>query len=162
VARNPGGASGEIASFCSSTRNKLHSQWSGKELASLLDNFVPDPMDIVMGRGRFSKNSTGHFQLGRLVQERQEEYDGAKRAKKAAIDGSILRELRSIGCRFVRSSPQGLEEVQVHENVREKISHPFRNAKLKKVQKRRRKTLVDATVVINKENVEPFSTKTCL
>jgi hypothetical protein len=91
---------------------------------------IPGYLDIVMGRGRRQKSSPGSLQLHDMLRQHREEYDTAGKCEKAVIAKTILNKLKRIGCRFIKLAPSG-HQVCADSLAREKISHGFRNMRLK-------------------------------
>mmetsp|Transcript_60362 Transcript_60362/g.90998 ORF Transcript_60362/g.90998 Transcript_60362/m.90998 type:complete len:472 (+) Transcript_60362:71-1486(+) len=91
---------------------------------------VAGNLDILMGRGRHPKSSPGSIHLHDMLRQHRAEYDRATKSEKTALAGVVLDKLKRIGCRFIKLSPGGY---QVCEDslARGKISHGFRNLRLK-------------------------------
>jgi len=93
---------------------------------------VPGPMDILMGRGRHPKSRPGALRMHHLVLQHRVAYDSAKsRLEKTAITKSVLLQLKALGCRFLHETKSGYYVETDDVAAREKISHGFRNQRLK-------------------------------
>lgn len=88
---------------------------------------IPGHTDIILGRGQHAKNTPGHLRFTQLLEEYQARYECAEKSQKTGVADVILKELKSSGCRFLKSRAKGgWLEVSDHDG-REKINHAFRN-----------------------------------
>ena len=90
---------------------------------------VPGPMDMISGRGRRkSANSVGYLRMQTLLDKHSAAYENAGgQLAKVVIADVVLKELQSMGCRFIKSSPEQGYVEESEESAREKISMAFRN-----------------------------------
>ena len=91
---------------------------------------IPSAMDIMMGRGRQPKGRPGNVRFYNLLDEHMDAYETATKVGKTGITKKIFVLMKDSGSRFLKSTPQGFVESDEAE-VREKISHGFRNLRLK-------------------------------
>lgn len=105
---------------------------SSTSISSQPDGFViPGPMDILMGRGRHPKSRPGSMRLHELVLEHRQEYDVATKHEKMQISQIILQSLKDQGCRFLNYTQERGYEICDDNVSRRKISHGFRNLRIK-------------------------------
>jgi hypothetical protein len=130
-----------IAAMRTKEKSKLNDKNEPEQSDALLSEKigVPSPMEIVMGGGRNSKSSIGYLCFCNVVEQYQQMYEDAARLDKFAVNSIILRELHTMGCRFVKCTSEGLV-VQPDGIATEKISHAFRNFRATKTTKKGRET----------------------
>jgi hypothetical protein len=114
------------AGICSSSTNNNTSSGGCDTLVLL-----PGPMDVLMGRGRKQKICPGALILHNLLIEHREAYDTiSSRSEKTELSKNLLKQMKASGSRFLNIVPGGY--VECDDSVaREKISHGFRNLRLK-------------------------------
>jgi hypothetical protein len=95
---------------------------------------LPGPMDIILGKGRHPKSSAGSLRMHNLLHEHAEEYEAAAKFDKTIIGDIILRKLELHGCRFLKPMPTGFQ-ICDESVTRAKISHAFRNMRVKQLRK---------------------------
>jgi len=97
---------------------------------------VPGKLDIVLGRGSHSRNSPAYMRFRTVLEKHRESYDSVERCHRMVIANQVLVELQSGGCRFLKMTPNGiLVECDTRESEK-KISHAFRNMRLKYKKKK--------------------------
>lgn len=97
---------------------------------------VPNPTDILMGKGRLPKSHPGNLRMRCLIVEYFEQYNTSHKRDKPAITDSIFQKLKDSGCRFLRhDNDQGGYSEASDVTAREKISHGFRNLRIDKSKK---------------------------
>jgi hypothetical protein len=92
---------------------------------------VPSPMDILMGRGRHPKCRPGGLRMHSMLLEHRAVYDMATKVEKTVIAETILKVMKKSGCRFLTSAEGGGFVECDDSTARKKISHGFRNLRLK-------------------------------
>jgi hypothetical protein len=95
---------------------------------------IPDPMDVLMGRGKQPGMRPGALRMHHLIVEHMEEYEATSKWSKAAVVGKILDKMKEAGCRFLIAVSGGYVECD-DLAAREKISHGCRNLKAKNKKK---------------------------
>ena len=123
-------ATNSSAAAVGSSRQSTNIQKNSTEIA------VPGRLDIVLGRGSHSRNSPAYARFRTVLEKHRETYDNAERCHKMVIANQVLAELLESGSRFLKMTPNGiLIECDVQESEK-KISHAFRNMRLRAKKKR--------------------------
>jgi hypothetical protein len=91
---------------------------------------VPAPMDLIMGRGRQPKSQLGTLMMHNLLLEHRDAYDAGVKFEKTVVSELILKELKSLGSRFLMPTADGFVECD-DVAARAKISQGFRNLRWK-------------------------------
>jgi hypothetical protein len=92
---------------------------------------VPGPLDILMGRGRHPHSLPGALRLHNVILQHGEAYNAASRCEKTVLTGVVLAQIKELGCRFLKVFEGGYE-VCDDAVASSKISHGFRNARLRR------------------------------
>eukprot|EP00934_Nitzschia_sp_Nitz4_P004762 Nitzschia sp. Nitz4//scaffold44_size153857//35095//36926//NITZ4_002706-RA/size153857-augustus-gene-0.15-mRNA-1//-1//CDS//3329552112//4752//frame0 len=91
---------------------------------------LPQRFDVLFGKSRKEKESTGNLRALHLVEMNFDRYQEASKFKKTEIAESIVAAIHHSGGRFLRRVDMGWEEVS-DEAAREKVSHFFRQGRVK-------------------------------
>jgi hypothetical protein len=110
------------------------------------EEVTPQPQDVLLGKLRVAKGQLGYDRLGALIDELRTEYERCStKMEKMKISQRIVEQIKSQGGRFlkqtknkygkdrrVENNESSIGWIQVSDSVaREKISHTFRNLRLR-------------------------------
>jgi hypothetical protein len=129
---------------CLTTREQLQLNTSNSGSEGVVSQgkevMVRGAMDIVVGTGRQPSTSIGHMKFRDLLLSHREEYEKVDRFEKTVISSLLCQRLRDDGCRFIRYTAEGLMTECTEIEVREKVSHGFRNMRPHKPRTKGKKT----------------------
>ena len=91
---------------------------------------VPQPNDVLFGRGRNVQDHPGNLRLHQLIEENRSRYENAPKWEKTVIASEIVAIIKEENGRFLKAiSGSGNKKftVQNSEAARDKVSHTFRS-----------------------------------
>lgn len=91
---------------------------------------VPHRFDVLFGKSKKEKESTGNMRALHLVEINRDKYEVANKFEKTEIAEKIVNSIHESGGRFLKKDKAGWIEVE-HTAAREKISHFFRQGRVK-------------------------------
>lgn len=91
---------------------------------------VPGRFDVLFGKSKRERESTGNLRALHLVDLNQDKYESANKFEKTEVAEKIVNIIHDSGGRFLRKDDAGWVEVD-HDAAREKISHFFRQNRVK-------------------------------
>jgi len=91
---------------------------------------VPERNDVLFGRGKNERNHFGNRHLRTICRERLSTYEAADREEKTEISKDIVKEIQSMGGRFLKLNVTRDGWLLVSdEDARKKVSHLMRDAR---------------------------------
>jgi hypothetical protein len=91
---------------------------------------VPGSFDILLGRGKLIQEHMGNIRFRRLIEKNRGTYENATKNEKTFLATRIVKIVNDGGGRFLKEDPSGWTEV-TDDIARDKVSHSFRNKRLK-------------------------------
>lgn len=91
---------------------------------------VPSRFDVLFGKSKKERESTGNLRALHLVDLNQDKYEAANKFEKTEVAEKLVNIIHESGGRFLRKDATGWVEVD-HEAAREKVSHFFRQNRVK-------------------------------
>ena len=100
---------------------------------------VPNPKDILLGKGRRPNSHVGNMKFHSLLEEHRDAYDSALKTDKTTVSQSLLQKLKANGCRFLEEDKTKGGYIVVPDKIaRQKITHGFRNIRIRNKKRERR------------------------
>jgi hypothetical protein len=140
------------------------------------EEVTPQPQDVLLGKLRVAKGQLGYDRLGALIDELRPEYERCStKMDKMKISQRIVEQIKSQGGRFlkqtkykygkdrrVENNESSIGWVQVTDSIaREKISHTFRNLRLRQpLHQLTRTTSITSTTPSDTSDTEATTTRT--
>jgi hypothetical protein len=93
------------------------------------DAGMPDPFDVLFGRGKFVQEHSGNQIFRQMIEAYRERYETAMKVEKTHIAKEIVQTIHDSGGRFMKQSDDRWIEVSL-EVARDKVSHSFRNRRV--------------------------------
>ena len=95
---------------------------------------IPSKFDILLGRGKHSREHPGNIRLASLLEQNLDKYNKAPKFVKQRIADEIVSTLQSKGGRFLKQR-DNLKWEEVDDQVAvKKVSHDFRTVRRKKAK----------------------------
>ena len=92
---------------------------------------LPGRNDIILGRGKPFHSHPGNILMHQLIEQQQDEYEGAGRGEKTLIAKRIVKTLRQKG-RFLARDSEGWWVEAAEEAAVDKVLSGFRNSRFRK------------------------------
>lgn len=89
----------------------------------------PTDKDVLLGRGKHTRNHPGNLNATDIVNAHRKEYEKAKKFEKTAIAMRIVHVIQAQGGRFLKEEKKGEWYSVDNQIARNKISHLYRNTK---------------------------------
>lgn len=87
----------------------------------------PKASDVILGKNKKWVQHSGNFDLKRLLEEHQTDFEAAPRYQKTHIIRDLYAKIRSKGIRFLSQSPAGTFVEVSEARALDRIGHGFRN-----------------------------------
>ena len=115
---------------------------------------IPNPQDILLGRGRQGASRPGYLKMYNLIHEYMAQYESTQnKFEKTIISEIIVKKLNETGTRLLSDAPggQGGYVECDHKVARAKIAHAFRNQRENRRKKEKAAAMEAATVTSNSD-----------
>ena len=119
---------------------------------------VPQPNDVLFGRGRNVQDHPGNLRLHQLIEENRSRYENAPKWEKTVIASEIVAIIKEENGRFLKAiSGSGNKKfaIQDSEAARDKVSHTFRS---RRTAENNIQTAVSSTSTVS---MHPTATSNC-
>jgi hypothetical protein len=91
---------------------------------------VPGSFDVLLGRGKLIQEHMGNIRFRHLIEKNGGTYENATKNEKTFLATRMVKIVNDGGGRFLKEDPSGWTEV-TDDIARDKLSHSFRNKRLK-------------------------------
>lgn len=91
---------------------------------------VPGSYDILLGRGKLIQEHKGNIRFRHLIEKNRGTYEKATKHDKTFLATRIVEIVGDGGGRFLKEDPRGWTQI-TNGAARDKVSHSFRNKRLK-------------------------------